>query len=104
MNLTRHALPKNAGRYTCRTQWSFHLKCGKDHDGCHQIHSTPKGSLGSHLSLRDPIHVGHYMLDGQCFEFLGDIFSTTAHASLGEPNDPHYVFLVAYRNVKAFRH
>jgi hypothetical protein len=44
------------------------------------------------------------MLDGQCFEFLGDIFSATAHAGPGELDDPHYMFLVTYRNVKAFGH
>ncbi len=103
-NLTRHAPPKSARRRTCHTRWSFHLKCGKNHDGCRQIHGAPKGSLGSHLGLRDPIHVGHYLFDGQCFEFLGDVFSATAHTGPGELDDPRYVFPVAYRNVKALRH
>ncbi len=97
----RHALPKSVGRRICHTWWSFHLKCGKDHDGCCQIHSAPKGSLGSHLGLRDPVHVGHYVLDGQRFEFLGDVLSTIAHTRLGELKDPCYAFLVAYRNANA---
>ncbi len=90
----RHVPPKSAGRRICHTQWSFHLKCGKNHDGCRQIHDMPKGSLGSHLGLRDTIHVGHYMLDDQHYEFLGDALLAIAHAGLGEPNDPHYAILL----------
>ncbi len=99
----RHAPPKSARRCTYHTRWSFHLKCGEDHDGCRQIHGAPKGSLGSHLGLRNPVHVGHYMLDGQRFKFLGDAFSTTAHAGLSEPDDLCYAFHVAYRNAKVSR-
>jgi hypothetical protein len=84
-----HALPKSAGHCICHTQWSFHLKYGKDHDGCRQIHGAPKGSLGSHLGLRNPIHVGHYVFDDQRFEFLGDILLATVHVGPGEPDDPH---------------
>jgi hypothetical protein len=98
----RHVLPKSAGRRTCHTQWSFHLKCGKDHNGCRQIHGTPKGSLGSHLGLCDRIHVGHYVLDDQHFKFLGVAFSAIARAGPSEPNDPCYAFPVAYRNAKTF--
>ncbi len=64
----------------------------------------PKGSLGSHLRLRDLVHVGHYVFDDQRFEFLGDALLATVHIGHGEPNDPHYVFPVAYRNVKVFGH
>jgi hypothetical protein len=63
---------------------------------------VPKRSFGSHLSLRNPVHVGHYVLNGQCFEFLGDVFLATTHVGPGELDDPHYAFLVAYWNVKAF--
>jgi hypothetical protein len=52
--------------------------------------------------LRDPIHVGYYVLDNQCFDFLRDVFPATGHVSPGEPDNPHYVFPVAYQNVKAF--
>jgi hypothetical protein len=73
-----------------------HLR-DEDHDGCRQIHGAPKGSLGSHLGLRNPVHARHYVLDGQRFEFFGDIFLTAAFASLGEPDNSHYAFLVAYQ-------
>ncbi len=96
----QHAPPKSVGRRTCHTLWSFHLKCGEDHDGCRQIHGAPKGSLDSHLDLRDLVHAGHYVLDGQCFDFLNDTFPAIAHAGLGEPEDPCYAFPVAYQNVK----
>jgi hypothetical protein len=43
------------------------------------------------------------MLDGQRFKFLGDAFSTTAHAGLSEPDDLCYAFHVAYRNAKVSR-
>ncbi len=98
----RHAPPKSVGRCTYHTRWSFHLKCNENHDGCRQIHSAPKGSLGSHLGLRDLVHIGHYVLDSQRFKFLGDAFSATAHAGPSEPDNPCYTFLVAYRNAKAF--
>jgi hypothetical protein len=39
--------------------------------------------------LRNPIHVGHYVLDDQRFEFLGDILLATIHVGPGEPDDPH---------------
>jgi hypothetical protein len=100
----QHALPKSVGRRTCHTLWSFHLKCGKDHDGCRQIHGVPKGSLGSHLGLRDLVHVGHYVLDGQRFEFLSDNLPAIAHAGPSEPGDPCYAFPVAYQNAKMFGH
>jgi hypothetical protein len=96
----RHVLPKSVGCRTCHTQWSFHLKCGEDHDGYHQIHGAPKVSFDSHLSLRNLVHVGHYMLDGQCFEFLGDALPAIAHAGPGEPEDPCYAFPVAYQDAK----
>jgi hypothetical protein len=99
-----HIPPKSAGRCTYHTRWSFHLKCGEDHDGCRQIHGTLKGSLGSHLSLCVPIHIEHYVLDSQRFEFLGDAFSVIVHAGPSEPNDLCYAFLVAYRNAKASGH
>ncbi len=98
----RYAPPKSAGCCTCHTWWSFHLKCGEDHDGYRQIHSVPKGSLGSHLGLCDPIHAGHCVLDGQHFEFLGDVFPTVALVGLGELDDLRYVFPAAYQDVKAF--
>ncbi len=91
-----HAPPKSARCCTCHTRWSFHLKCGEDHDGCRQIHGTRKGSLGSHLGLCDPVHVGHYMLDGQRFKFLGNAFLVAALTGPGELNDPHYAFLATY--------
>jgi hypothetical protein len=92
----QHIPPKSVGRRTCHTLWSFHLKCGKDHDGCCQIHGTPKGSFGSHLGLRDLVHVGHYVLDGQRFEFLGDDLSAITHTGPGELEHPRYAFLVTY--------
>ncbi len=103
MNLMRHTFPKSVGGRTCHTQWSFHLKCGKDHDGCRQIHGVPKGSFGSHLGLRDPVHVGHYVLDGHHFKFLDDGLPVAAFASLGEPDDPCYMCLATYRDAKAFK-
>ncbi len=98
----RHTPPKSVGRHICHTLWSFHLKCGKDHGGCRQIYGAPKGSLGSHLGLRDLVHVRHYMLDGQCYEFLNDTCPTVTLASAGEPNDPRYAFPVTYWDAKAF--
>ncbi len=100
----QHAPPKNTGRHTCHTQWSFHLKCGEDHDGYRQILGAPKGSLGSHLGLRDLVHVGHCVLDSQRFKFLGDAFPIVALAGLGEPDDSRYVFLATYRGAKTFGH
>ncbi len=100
----RHTPPKNAGRRTYHTRWSFHLKCGEDHDGCRQIHGAPKGSLGSHLGLRDPVHIGHYVLDGQHFKFLDDVFSASALAGLGELDNPRYMFPTTYRDAKVFEH
>jgi hypothetical protein len=97
----RHAPPKSVERHTCHKRWSFHLKCGKDHDGYHQIHGVPKGSLGSHLGLRNPVHIGHYVLDSHHFEFLGDALPTTALIGLGEPDD-RYAFPATYRDAKAF--
>ncbi len=96
----QHAPPKSARRCTCHTRWSFHLKCGEDHDGCRQIHGTPKGSLSSHLGLHDPAHVGHYVFNDQRFKFLGDALSEIALVGPGEPNDLHYVFPVAYQDAK----
>ncbi len=98
----RHALPKSAGRHTCHTRWSFHLKCGKDHDGYHQIHGAPKGSFGSHLGLRDLVHTGHCVLDSHCFKFLGNALSVVALAGLGEHDDLCYAFPAIYRDAKAF--
>jgi hypothetical protein len=66
--------------------------------------SMPKGSLGSHLGLQDPVHVGHCVLDGQRFEFLGNIFPATAIASPGELDNSRYVFPVTYRVAKASGH
>ncbi len=74
----QHAPPKSAECCTCHTPWSFHLKCGKYHDDCCQIHGAPKGSLGSHLGLGDLAHVGHYVLNNQRFKFLGDVFMVAA--------------------------
>ncbi len=98
----RHTPPKSAIRCTCHTRWSFHLKCNEDHDGYRQIHDAPKGSLGSHLDLRDLAHVGHYVLDDQRFKFLGDALLAIALASPRELDDPHYVFPVAYQDAKVF--
>jgi hypothetical protein len=42
------------------------------------------------------------VLDGQHFEFLGDVFPTVAFIGLGELDDSRYVFLVAYQDAKAF--
>ncbi len=64
----------------------------------------PKGSFGSHLGLRDPIHIGHYVLDGHHFEFLGNVFSIIALVGLGEHDDPRYTFLPTYWDAKAFGH
>ncbi len=97
-----HVPPKNARHHTCHTRWSFHLKCGKDHDGCRQIHGAPKGSLGCHLGLRDPVHAGHCVLDDQRFEFLGNVLPAVILDGLGEPDGSRYAFLVAYRDAKAF--
>jgi hypothetical protein len=96
----QHIPPKSVGRCTCHTWWSFHLKCGKDHDGCRQIHDTQKGSLGSHLGLRDPVHVRHCVLDGQHYEFLSVVLSAVALIGRSEPDNPRYTFHVAYWNVK----
>jgi hypothetical protein len=93
----RHAPPKSAGRCTCHTWWSFHLKCGKDHDGCRQIHDAPKGSLGSHLGLCNPVHIRHCVLNGQRFKFLGDTLPTIALVGPSEPDDLRYAFPIAYR-------
>jgi hypothetical protein len=57
---------------------------------------TPKGSFGSHLGLRDPVHNGHCVLDGQRFEFIGNVLPAVALVDPGEPDNPHYAFLVAY--------
>jgi hypothetical protein len=100
----RHTPLESVGRCTCHTQWSFHLKCGKDHDGCRQIHGTPKGSFGSHFGLRDPVHIRHYMLDDQRFKFLGDALLAIAHVGPGEPDNLRYTFPIAYWNVKVSRH
>jgi hypothetical protein len=97
-----HIPPKSAGHRTCDTWWSFHLKCGEDHDGCRQIHSAPKRSLSSHLGLSDLVHAGHCVLDDQHFKFFNDILPTTILVGLGEPNNSHYVFPVTYRDAKAF--
>ncbi len=99
----RHAFPKSVGHRTCHTQWSFHLKCDEDHDGYHQIHGAPKVSFDSHLGLHDLVHVGHYVLDDQCFKFLGDVLPAIAHTGLGEHEDPCYALPVAYQNAKMFR-
>ncbi len=83
----QHALPKSAGHRTRHTRWSFHLK----------------GSLGSHLGLRNPIRTGH-VLDSQHFEFLGNALPTIALAGPGEPNNPRYAFPTAYRDAKVYEH
>ncbi len=103
-NLMRHIPPKSGGRHNCHTPWSFHLKCGEDHDGYRQIHGVPKGSFGSHLGLHDPIHVRHYVFDDQHFEFLGDVHPAIALAGLGEYENSHYAFLVAYQDAKMSEH
>ncbi len=95
-----HAPPKNARRRTYHTRWSFHLKCGEDHDGYRQIHGVPKGSLGSHLGLHDPVHARHYLLDDQHFKFLGNTLPAAALAGPGEPKDSRYAFPTAYRDAK----
>jgi hypothetical protein len=99
----RHTLPKSVGRHTCHTRWSFHLKCGEDHDGCRQIHNVPKGSLGSHLGLRNLVHTGHCVLDDQHYEFLGDVLLTVVFAGPSELDNLRYAFPVAYWDVKASR-
>jgi hypothetical protein len=76
------------------------LKCGEDHNGYHQIHGAPKGSLGSHLGLRNPIHAGHYVLDSERFEFLGDALPVSTHVGPSELDNPRYAFPVAYLNAK----
>ncbi len=82
----------------------FHLKCGKDHNGYRQIHDMPKGSLGSHLGLRDLVHIGHCVLDDQRYRLLGDALPATILVGLGELDNPCYVFVVAYWDVKTSRH
>ncbi len=99
-----HTPPKSVGRRTCHTRWSFHLKCGEDHDGCRQIHDVPKGSLGSHLGLRNLVHIGHCVLDDQRYGFLGDTFPTSILSGLGELDNPCYAFPIAYWDVKMSRH
>jgi hypothetical protein len=96
-----HAPPKSAGCRTCHIRWSFHLKCGEDHDGCRQIHSVLTGLFGSHLGLCDPVHARHYMLNDQCFEFLSDAFLVAVLFGPGELNNPRYTFPAAYRDAKA---
>jgi hypothetical protein len=63
---------------------------------------VPKGSFSSHLGLCDPIHIGHYVLNGQHFEFLGDVFPTVALIGLGELDDSRYVFPATYQDAKGF--
>ncbi len=99
-----HTPPKSVGHCTCHTRWSFHLKCGEDHNGYHQIHDAPKGSLGSHLGLRDLVHIGHCMLDDQRYIFLSDALPAIVLAGLGELDNPCYGFPVAYSDVEASRH
>jgi hypothetical protein len=53
--------------------------------------------------LHDLVHVGHYVLDDQCFKFLGDVLPAIAHTGLGEHEDPCYALPVAYQNAKMFR-
>jgi len=50
--------------------------------------------------LRDLVHPGHYVLEGQCFEFFSDTFLAIAHVGPGELEDPCYAFPVAYQNAK----
>jgi hypothetical protein len=88
----QHTLPKSVGHHTCHRWWSFHLKCGEDHNGYRPIHDVPKGSLGSHLGLRDLVHIEHCVLDDRCFEFLGDVLPATALVGLGAPKDLRYAF------------
>ncbi len=64
------------------------------------IHGAPKVSFDSHLGLRNLVHAGHYVLDGQCFKFLGDVLPAIVHVGLGELEDPCYAFPVAYQNAK----
>jgi hypothetical protein len=52
--------------------------------------------------LRDPIHVGHCVLDGQHYEFLGDVLPGTALVGPGEHDDLRYVFPIAYWDAKTF--
>jgi hypothetical protein len=99
----RHTLPKSVGCRTCHTLWSFHLKCGEEHDGCCQIHGAPKGSLGSHLGLHNLVHVGHYVLDGQRNEFLGDALLAVVLVGASESDDLRYVFPIAYWDARPSR-
>ncbi len=98
----QHTLPKSAGHRTCPTRLSFHLKCGEDHDGYCQIHGMPKGSLNFHLGLCNPVHIGHYVLNGQRFEFIGDVLPTAALVDPSEHDDLRYTFPTTYRDAKAF--
>jgi hypothetical protein len=43
------------------------------------------------------------VLDGQCFEFPGDVFLAIVHTGPGEPEDPCYAFPVVYQNAKVSR-
>jgi hypothetical protein len=43
------------------------------------------------------------MLDGQHYEFLGNVLSAIALAGPGEHNDPHYTFPIAYWDAKSSR-
>jgi hypothetical protein len=54
--------------------------------------------------LRNLVHIGHYVLDGQCFKFLGDVLPAIAHAGPSEPEDSCYAFPVAYQNAKVSEH
>jgi hypothetical protein len=51
--------------------------------------------------LRDPVHAGHYVLDGQRYKFLGDVFLAIALTGPGEHDDPRYAFPVTYWDAKA---
>jgi len=42
------------------------------------------------------------VLDGQCFEFLGNALPAIAHVGPGEHEDSCYAFLLAYQNAKMF--
>jgi hypothetical protein len=50
------------------------------------------------------IHAGHCLLDGQHYEFFGDVLPTTALIGPSKHDDPLYVFHVAYWDAKASRH
>ncbi len=58
-------------------------------------------SLGSHLGLCDPVHAGHYVFDGQRFEFLSDVLPVATLTGLSELDNPRYAFPVAYWDAKA---